>query len=172
MATIKTERFTLRTYKRGDEHSLQQNINDKLIARNTMTIPHPYTMRHARDYVSKCIAESKKRKPENQVFAIDLEGRVIGAVGLHHIEKHQAEIGYWLGKKYWGQGLMPEAVRAVTRYALNQLGLHRVYAKIFTFNKASQRVVEKSGYSYEGRFHKGAMKNGRLIDELIYAKTR
>ena len=103
-------------------------------------------------------------------FAIDINGKVVGSIGFNKIDKHKAELGYWLGEKYWRQGIMTSAVKLLTKYAFKELGLKRIYAYIFSFNRASRRVLEKSGYKYEGRLRKNVLKDGKLIDELLFAK--
>jgi RimJ/RimL family protein N-acetyltransferase len=81
-----------------------------------------------------------------------------------------AEIGYWLGVSHWGRGIITEAVGAVTGYALAQHGdLRRLYAVPFGWNGASVRVLEKAGYRLEGRMRQSAVKDGQVIDQLLYA---
>jgi RimJ/RimL family protein N-acetyltransferase len=83
-----------------------------------------------------------------------------------------AEIGYWIGEPYWGQGIATKAVELVTEYGFNRLGLERIYSGVFDFNKASQKVLEKSGFTLEGIFKKSVIKNGRIINEYRYAKIK
>ena len=96
---------------------------------------------------------------EKNVWAIVLkaENRVIGSLGLHRSwaneEKHYPterilEIGYVLAKDYWGQGLMPEAVRRVLRFCFDQLSLDAVTVGHFTDNAQSRRVIEKCGFTF------------------------
>lgn len=95
-----------------------------------------------------------------------------GGIGLEKIEGHKAEIGYWLAEKYWGKGVMTAAVEVVTKYSFEKLGLRRIYARVFHFNKASIRVLEKAGFEKEGLLKREAQKDGKLIDSVLYAKTR
>ena len=85
------------------------------------------------------------------------------------IERLSAEIGYWLGRQFWGRGIMTEAVRAATTYAIDHLGLSRVFAVPFVSNAASARLLEKVGYELEGVLRRSAMKDGVLLDQLLYA---
>ena len=165
-------RYRLRPFRRGDEPSIAENINDRKIERYTLNIPHPYGLKEARQWVdfNRRLARDPKATQVN--FAIDLDGRVIGGLGMFRMNGHSAEIGYWLGVKYWGQGIVPRAVKALTRYAMKALGLRRVYAKVFPVNKASARVLEKCGYKYEGRMVKADVKHGRPVDALLFARTR
>ena len=105
-------------------------------------------------------------------FAIVVQGEAVGSVGfvLHpNVERVSAEIGYWLGERFRGRGLMTEAVRAVTRYAIATHGLTRVFAVPYEWNPASFRVLEKAGFTCEGRMRRSAIKDGRVIDQLLYA---
>ncbi|HNT98130.1 MAG TPA: GNAT family N-acetyltransferase [Elusimicrobiales bacterium] len=169
---LKFGEYRLRPFRRGDEPSITENINDRRIERYTLRIPYPYTQAGARGWVdfNRKLAASRDKTQLN--LAIDLDGRVIGGIGLFDISGHRAEIGYWLGVKYWGRGIMPRAVKALTGHALKKLKLRRVYAKVFPVNKASARVLLKAGYRYEGRLAKEHLKRGRLIDALLFAKTR
>jgi len=103
-------------------------------------------------------------------LCISKDGEAIGSIGfsLHaDVESHTAEIGYWLSEDYWGQGIMTEALRAV--YAVQAHDLHRVYALPYEWNEASFRVLEKAEYILEGRLRKSAFKDGRDVDQLMYA---
>ena len=173
MITIKSKRFVLRSYERGDEKSLQKNVNDKDIYKYTLRIPYPYTIKVAKKWISYCRNELKKKTPKEISFAIDVDGDVVGAVGLHNIEKnHKAEIGYWIGKKHWNRGLMTKAVKLVTNFGFNKLKLRRIYANVFSVNRASAKVLEKNEYKLEGKMKNYHIKDEKLIDALLYAKSK
>lgn len=82
-----------------------------------------------------------------------------------------AEVGYWLGEQFWGRGIMTEVLRAVTEQAIHRFGIHRVYALPFAENVASARVLEKAGFTREGTLRRSALKDGRILDQAIYAIT-
>src|SRR4029078_9643353 len=79
-----------------------------------------------------------------------------------------AEIGYWLGEPFWGRGIASEVLRAVTDYAWATLDVIRLEAGVFSWNPASARVLEKAGYTLEGRLRQAVVKHGRVGDRLIY----
>ncbi len=172
MSIICSRKFILRPFQKGDEDSLIKHINNKEIARNTLRIPYPYTLKDARSWIAHNVKIDRKRKKTEIHFAIDINGKVVGAIGLHDIEGHQAEIGYWLGKQYSGEGIMTSAVKLVSKYAFSQLGLARIYAFVFLWNKASASVLEKAGFKYEGRLRKSALKEGKFKDSLLFAKVK
>jgi [ribosomal protein S5]-alanine N-acetyltransferase len=86
---------------------------------------------------------------------------------------HKAEIGYWLAKRCWGQGIMTEAVRAICQHGFNEMGLHRITAGIFAGNTASARVLEKAGFTLESPLmRKCYFKNGQYLDAIGYALVK
>ena len=173
MAIIKSKKFILRPYRKGDEEALVKHANDKTIARNTLVMPHPYTMKDAKEWIKKNLEEYNKKNSANHVFAIEIDREICGAVGLSKIKKeHKAEIGYWLGRKYWGQGIMTEAVKLAVIYAFQKLKLRRIYAHVFLFNPASKRVLEKAGFVLEGVSKKEAKKKDKYIDVYLLAKVK
>ncbi|MGH9388558.1 MAG: GNAT family N-acetyltransferase, partial [Vicinamibacteria bacterium] len=129
--------------------------------------PHPYTLAHARKY----IRSASPKEPETR-FAIAVEGQAVGGIGFvrsSDVERVSAEIGYWLSEAFWGRGITTEALRAVTRHAIETHGLTRVFAVPYEWNHPSFRVLEKAGYTLEGRLRRSAIKDGRIIDQLLYA---
>jgi len=162
----------LRKFRKGDEISLQKNINNRMIYRYTLNIPYPYSMKDAKVFMSKCLANYGKRKKTKIHLAVTHNDEVIGGIGLNEIKGHRAELGYWLGKKYWGKGIMTNAVKQMTQKSFNEFSLKRVYAFVFPKNKASARVLEKAGYQYEGTLRKHACKKGKFRDEMIFGKLK
>lgn len=169
---IKTKKFILRPFKRGDEFSLQRNLNNKKIARNLATVPYPYSLKMAKEWIVKNIKEAKRKKPSMINFVIDIDNEVAGSIGFHKIEPHRAELGYWLAQKHWGSGLMTEATRQASKFGFEKLKLKRIYAKIFPWNKGSMRVLEKNGFNLEGILRKNTLKHGKLIDDHIFGKIK
>ena len=95
--------------------------------------------------------------------------QLIGTVGLAISGvDHLAEIGYWLGRDYWGQGLCTEAVVEVVEYGFDTLGLHRIFAQHIARNGASARVLEKAGFNKEGVLRQHARKWGVFEDVICY----
>ena len=173
MVILKSENFTLRLYRKGDEESLRKNINSKEVSRFMSTVPFPYKISDAHYWI-KHNSKLDKLKNKNEInFAIELNNNVVGGIGLMHITRnHKAEIGYWLGRKYWDKGIITEAIKIILDYAFNQLKLRRVYAKVFIKNKPSVRVLEKNDFKLEGILKKKLPKNNKFFDVYIYAITR
>jgi ribosomal-protein-alanine N-acetyltransferase len=105
-------------------------------------------------------------------FAIDLAGEAVGGVGFAlgtDVERHSAEVGYWLGESVWGRGIATAALKGSIRYAIAKYGLWRVFAVPFGENVASIRVLEKADFVREGLMRRSAVKNGRILDQVLYA---
>ena len=102
-------------------------------------------------------------------------GVLVGGIGYHNLElgrSHRAELGYWLAKPYWGQGIMTGAVKRVTDLAFSEFDLVRVTAHVFAFNGGSARVLEKAGFQFEGLLRSHYKKDGKIFDGKLYAKVR
>jgi RimJ/RimL family protein N-acetyltransferase len=111
------------------------------------------------------------KEPET-FFCIDINEHAIGSLGFSlktDVERISAEIGYWLGEDFWGRGIMSDALKAVTFYAIHTHQLTRIYATPYDWNTASRRVLEKAGYTLEGRMRKSVIKDGIIADKFLYA---
>jgi RimJ/RimL family protein N-acetyltransferase len=161
----------IRSWRPGDEPSLARHANNRKIWLNVRDrFPHPYTLAAAEEWVAKASAA----KPQTQ-FAIEVSGEAAGGIGLflqQDVERYSAEIGYWLGEAYWGRGIATAAVQRFTDYAFEAFGLCRIYASVYVSNEGSIRVLEKTGYQLEGRLRQAAVKDGQVVDGLLYATVR
>lgn len=144
--------------------------NEKIAAFLRDGFPHPYTLESARSYVTTCI----QKEADHQITrAIVLNGRAAGSIGVFQksdVYQKSAELGYWLGEAFWGQGIMTDAVKQICSLAFSSLDIVRISAEPFASNLASRRVLEKAGFSLEGILQKSVFKNGKLLDSCIYAK--
>jgi len=105
------------------------------------------------------------------IITLKDEDTYIGDVGFYDWEKKhsRAEIGYILGKQYWGKGIMTEAIKAALDYGFNEMNLNRIQALIDPRNNASKRVAEKHGFQYEGTFRDYEYEYGGFIDLNMYS---
>jgi [ribosomal protein S5]-alanine N-acetyltransferase len=162
----------IRSWQLDDAASVARHANDRAVWRNMRdAFPHPYALADAESF----IAMARRREPES-FFAIDVDGAAVGGIGytLHQdIECVSAEIGYWLGQSFWGRGIMSAAVTAFTRFVFERHPeLRRLYAVPIAWNLASPRVLEKAGYQLEGRMRESAIKDGVVVDQLLYSILR
>jgi ribosomal-protein-alanine N-acetyltransferase len=168
---FQTSTCTLRPLADGDAPSIARHANDREIWLNLRDFfPHPYSPADGEAF----IAYTKTVNPQVH-FGIEMSGDIVGVVSLKpgsDIERINCEIGYWLGRGWWGKGIMSDAVRAVTKHAFDAFGTERVFAVPFTRNPASCRVLEKAGFVREGTMRRSAIKDGLVLDQYLYASYR
>jgi RimJ/RimL family protein N-acetyltransferase len=145
---IETARLKLRPPESGDAGWIAQFCGDLGVARMTTRMPHPYSLSDAEGF----LARSQKFDPaREQVFAIyGQDGQGVGLLGFHPGEDRHPEIGYWLGRPYWGKGLATEAVKAALDWARRHWGKRLISAGHFEDNEASGAVLCKAGFLYTG----------------------
>ncbi len=167
--------FSLSPLDWSDQDALVEHLQVREIAQNTLRIPYPYTSADAETWLEQRISH-RQEQPTPVTFAVrNPDGRLIGVVGAEDHEvgtSHRANLGYWLAQPYWGRGLMTNAVQRYVRYAFGPLGLARLTAEVLPWNEASCRVLEKTGFRYEGRLRNHHEKNGVLVDALHYGLLR
>jgi RimJ/RimL family protein N-acetyltransferase len=164
---IHTARLILRPYASTDIGELVRLAGAREVAATTLRIPHPYTEQDARDFIATCAGASS---PETR-FAITREsnGQLCGGIGLRVDQaQHHAELGYWLGVPYWGQGYATESAQAVLNYGFDTLGLHRIYASYVKHNATSGRVLRKIGMRHEGLMREHICKWDAFYDIECY----
>jgi len=167
--TIETERLILRPFTMDDAPELQRLAGDRDIASTTSEgeIPEPNM---AKQWIK--IRQDRFDRGESVDFAIIHRewGVLIGAIGLgmENKQDESMQLGYWLGKQYWNNGYCTEASHAVLRYGFGVLGLHRIYARHFTRNPASGRVLQKIGMKHEGTLREAFKKWGKFEDLECY----
>lgn len=136
---IKTRRLVLRMLAPGDAAEMARLAGDWDVARMTARIPYPYSEEMA-------VAWMQTLEPGEHVRAVLLDGTLIGAVGYMPQPDGAAEIGYWIGKPWWGRGYATEATRALVRYCFAKAGFSRLTCAHFVDNAASERVIRKLGF--------------------------
>src|SRR5262249_46291096 len=152
------ERCELRPWRASDAESLARHADNRKVWLNLRdTFPHPYGIADAHRFFAMVAAQNPVT-----YFAIVVDGAAVGGIGFtpnEDVERLSAELGYWLAEPYWGRGITTEAVRALTRYAIETHALTRVYALPFARNAASCRVLEKAGFTLEGRLRRAVIKD-------------
>lgn len=159
----------------GDKLALTRLLNEKEIYDNTLLIPFPYNEQDAVWWINH-VSAIERVNGRQKVWAIrDQRAELIGGIGRqfkYGVDAHKDEIGYWLAKPYWNQGIMTEVLKVFTEICFTKLRLVRIEATVFHFNKASARVLEKAGFEFEGILRKYHQKDGKIFDGLLYAKTQ
>ncbi len=158
--------FTLRRFKDSDLESLVKYANNYNIAKFlTNQFPYPYGEEDGKKFLYMAINNPG-------IFTIDINGEAVGSIGLFpqsDIHEKNAELGYWLAEPFWRKGIMPRAIQEIVAYGFRSFNITRIFARPFSTNPASQRVLEKSGFIFEARLKNALYKNGEYMDELIYA---
>jgi len=163
-AVLETARLVLRKPRLEDAKQVAALAGDRRIAENTARIPHPYGIEDARQWISAAISQPA-------TYAITIGGEVIGACGLDGSPpypiaspnlpsaarregvgdgREEAELGYWIGRPFWGFGYMTEAARRLIDHAFGNLGYQVLTAGARVSNPASRRVLEKCGFQWTG----------------------
>ncbi len=145
---LKTPRLKLRAPKAADAPGIAVLANDPDVARMTTRMPHPYGPADAEAFLGACAGHDPRRE---RVFAIERsDGQLVGMLGFHPNPAGRTEIGYWLGRPYWGQGLATEAAEAALDWARLGWGRRYLLAGHFADNPASGQVLCKTGFLYTG----------------------
>ena len=168
---LELDDVTVRSWRKDDVKALVRHANNPKVAANLRDqFPHPYSRRDAIDFLDY----AHTQEPEC-AFAIEYGGEAVGGVGFllgRDIARRSAEMGYWLGEDFWGRGIATRVVTAVSDWAFDNYHLTRVFAQTFAHNAASIRVLEKSGFVREGIMLRSAIKNGTILDQVLFAKVR
>jgi [ribosomal protein S5]-alanine N-acetyltransferase len=171
---LKTKRLLLRPLTRRDAAALHRLAGKREIADTTISVPHPYSLRLARQWITDTADLYAKGKVA--VFAITPkpDGMLSGTIGLRDIDTDHslAEMGFWVAVESWGQGYATEAARAVLSFGFEQLGLNRIYAHHMVRNPASGRVLARIGMMREGLLRQRVRKWGIFEDVVPMAILR
>lgn len=168
---LKLERGTIRDWRMDDAESLAKHANNRRVWLTLRDrFPHPYTINDATNFLKRATTEGESEK----FYCIEISDSAAGGIGFkpgEDVHRHTAEIGYWLGEEFWGKGIMSEVVPAFVNYCFEKFSLNRIAAQTYSNNPPSARVLEKSGFVLEGRLRNNVVKDGQILDSLVYAVT-
>ena len=165
---VHLRRFTVR-----DAPAVQRFAGDPAVADTTLNIPHPYPPGAAETWIAGHDAGFEAGTAA--VFAVTEEngGAMVGAIGVRVDRAHgHGEIGYWIGRPFWGCGYATAALRLMSAYCFTVLNLHRIYAHHMARNPASGRVMQKVGMRREGTLREHIVKTGVHEDAVLYGLLR
>lgn len=162
--------FLLRPWRADDRGALVLHANDEQVSRGLSDrFPYPYTETDARAFLGTLPSLP------TLVMAIEVDGGAVGGIGLtpgEDVQRIGAQLGYWLGRRYWGRGLMSRVVPRWCQNAFERFGYERLQATVLSNNPASARVLEKSGFEREGTLRRAAIKRNEVLDFWMYAMLR
>lgn len=169
--SITTERLLLRRYSEDDAQEVFELAKDPDVGPRAGWNPH--------ENIEETLTVLRNIIMPSDALAITLKdsGKVIGDIAIeedrYRPDADSGELGYWLGKEYWGKGYMTEAARAVIDYAFGEKGLSMLGICTSPVNSRSQRVIEKCGFVYEGTIRRTyKIYDGTLRDSRVYSMTK
>lgn len=165
--------ISIREWRINDKAALAENLNNLNVLNNLRDgLPYPYTEQDAEEFIRAMLSSDKNN---TFAFAITLDDKAIGSIGAFrqdNIHFHTAEMGYYIGEAYWGNGYATSAIKQVCRYVFEHTDIIRIFAEPFSHNIASCRALEKAGFKYEGTLKSNAVKCGNIVDMKMYALIR
>jgi RimJ/RimL family protein N-acetyltransferase len=172
--TLWTARLLLGAFDLEDAAELQRLAGAREIADTTVSIPHPYELDHALAWIGQQRREAVRGRACNFAVRLVTSGQLIGSAGLRDIDPEhlQAELGFWIGREWWGQGYAREAALAVIQFGFDSLGLNRICAHHMVRNPAAGKVLLAAGMRREGLLRQRVRKWGVYEDVVLYAIVR
>lgn len=173
LPTLLTPRLILRPFKLEDAPVVSELANDKDIATNTENLPYPYEEHMARYWISNHQEMFERGDLLNLAVTLRKNNKVLGAIGFDLDYKNDAaELGYWLGRPYWGVGYATEAAKRMLHYGFTELKFHRIHSCHLTLNPASGNVLQKIGMQHEGHLREHLKKWDKYEDVEKYGILR
>jgi [ribosomal protein S5]-alanine N-acetyltransferase len=161
-------KISLRKLCVEDAAAFSINANDKEIAQFlTDQFPHPYTTESAVSFIESLAEHNPQR-----VYAIDLEGVAIGAIGIHPLQdiySTSAELGYWVARQHWRKGFAVQTLQMIIPIAFLDFPITRLFARTFHTNIGSQKALLKCGFVQEAYLKGTIVKDGNYYDEIVFA---
>lgn len=162
--------FFLSPLELTDKDAQVEYLNNEAFHDNMDSVPYPYTEKDAEDWLAKL----KEKKPNEKHTTLAIrrsDGKMIGSIGVYPPDKEVpqiAEIGGWVAKPYWNQGIMSAAMNVFIDYCFKELELVRIFARVFDKNPNSWRTAEKAGFKLEGFLRKHVYRNNQYLDDRFY----
>lgn len=171
---LETARLVLRAMRMEDADFLLKEWSDPLVTQLMCDEEPLQTREQAEEFLRPF--QTPEKIPNSKWWGIELkmDGHLIGTCGYFcwNRQHHRAEIGYDLCPLFWGQGLMPEALRALIRYGYEEMNLNRIEAVTHIENQRSQRVLAKLGFKLEGVLREYFCRDGIFNDQAQYSLLR
>ena len=167
---INTQRLILREIEEKDLYDVYEYASDESVARYMPWEAHK-SIEDSRNFIDNEIEKYKKNNSLNYAIVLKETNKMIGTAGCFEYKEGDkfAQVGYVINKKYWGNGLVPEAMRAIIEYLFREKDVHRIYAKHYVGNEKSGRVMQKLGMKYEGTMEDSVFAKGEYITTKHYA---
>ncbi|KAI0009129.1 acetyltransferase [Xylariaceae sp. FL0662B] len=173
-AIFVTDICYVRPFEKGDAEPLALEANDPEVARTLSNrFPKPYTLHDAETWINAC----RSKQPTVDFAICTLDGSLAGSIGLKEplpdFKCRTREMGYLLGRRHWGKGIMTSVVSAFSKWVFKEFpDLLRLEADAFSTNIASQHVLLKAGFAQEGVRRHAVFKDGLVLDDVMFGLTR
>ena len=167
--TLTLSKIILRPFNLSDAKEVQRQAGNPKVAATTATIPHPYLDGMAEDWISKHNEWFEQVDAVDWAIELKETKKLVGCVSLA-IDKSnsRAEIGYWVGEEFWGNGYCSEAAVEAIRYGFDIFSLNKISSRHMAENPGSGRVMQKAGMLQEGYLKQHMYKNGKFVDVVVY----
>ena len=165
--TLATERLELAQPRQDHLAAIVQLANDYEVAKTLGRMPHPYRLSDAQFFLNEVVP-----KEPNWQIARKVDAVLLGFVGLKPITDDVVELGYWLGREFWGQGYATEAASAIVAHTFVTRNIETILSGHFTSNPASGRVLEKLGFSAYGRSERFSSASNQTLPHIDLKLTR
>ncbi len=166
---IQTERLHLRPLRRADAAAMTRLVNDYSVAGNLARVPFPYREELAEEWIDS--THRQHAASDAWHLAITLDGALVGCVGLTRKAGAAPELGYWVGRRFWGQGIAREAAAALLEWAAREHGHTAFRASALTDNAASRRVLEALGFTERGQGQEPFLSRNRAMPVTYYERA-
>ena len=172
--TIETERLILRRFTLDDAPQMYANWASDPEVTRYLTWPAHASVEVTRMVISDWVKRYEQLDTYHWGLELKETGELIGDLALVRIDEsiEEGEVGWCMGRAWWGRGLMPEAGRAMLKYLFDEVGFNRVMAKHDVNNPKSGRAMQKIGMLYEGTQRQAGRNNQGLVDHAMFAILR
>jgi len=169
--SLQTERLRLRPFVAEDAEVLHALASEREIADTTQSIPHPYSLTAVKSWIVNLPRYFEMRSAVHFAASLRDSRELVGCVLLRDLDRVNAaaEIEFWIGKSWWGQGYASEATREVVRFGFSELSLHRITARILARDEKSAHVLDNLAMQFEGILRQGLYKWGTFEDVRLYS---
>ncbi|SDN67019.1 GNAT family N-acetyltransferase [Bacillus sp. OK048] len=165
---LQTERLTLQPFKKEDASRIKDLANNKELA-SILGLPHPYELEYAEDWIAVQPEQIEKGVEYPLTIVSNELNEIIGTITIRiDNSNNKGELGYWIGKDYWGNGFATEAVHKIIEFGFTQLNLNKIWASAISRNKASKIVLEKAGLQKEGTLRQNRLLKNMYEDVDVY----
>lgn len=170
------KKVKLRKLKVSDAKRMLELISNDRVLEHLMTgnTVKDIKLDDEKKFIRFVVSQYSKKRPEEYHLGVEVRNKLVGVIGANDInwKKGLAEIGYWFGEDYWGKGYATDSIRQFSDILFEQLELKKIQALPFSFNKASQRVLEKAGYKFKKERKKAVKRAGKYLDDVVWEKER